>query len=153
MDERKLDFLKTKFVPLLLKLKPDARGKWGLMNGQQMVEHFGDSVKNAAGKLPLPLVNEGERLVKLREFLMSERPFKENTKNPLLGDEPQPIRLPSMQAAVGRLQKYLDYFFEAFEENPGLTTQNPIFGELDYSGNIQLLHKHAMHHLHQFGLI
>jgi len=58
-----------------------------------------------------------------------------------------------MQAAIDRLQKYLDYFFEAFEENPEMTTQNPIFGELDFTGNVQLLHKHAMHHLRQFGLI
>jgi hypothetical protein len=153
MDEQKLTFLKTQFVPLLRNLTPDAKGKWGVMNAQHMVEHFGDAVKNAAGKLTLPLVHEGDHLAKLREFMMSEKPFRENTKNPLLGPEPQPLRQPNMEAAVDRLQKYLNYFFEAFEENPGMTTQNPIFGELDYTANVQLLHKHAMHHLRQFGLI
>ena len=153
MDTQKLEFLKKDFIPLLRKLAPDAKGKWGVMNGQQMVEHFGDSVKNAAGKLHLPQVHEGELLTKLRTFLLSDKPFRENTKNPLMSDEPIPVRLPSMEMAVDRVQKYLDYFFEAFEENPQLTTHNPIFGELDYAGNIQLLHKHAMHHLHQFGLV
>jgi hypothetical protein len=28
----------------------------------------------------------------MREFMMSDKPFKENTKNPLLEEEPQPLR-------------------------------------------------------------
>lgn len=33
-----------------------------------MVEHVADAVKNANRKLALPLLNEGERLQKSREF-------------------------------------------------------------------------------------
>jgi hypothetical protein len=153
MNNAKEVFLKKDFVPLLEKLKADEKGKWGIMNAQQMVEHFADAVKNANGKLVLPLLNEGERLQKYREFLMSEEPFKENTKNPLIPAEGILLRRPDMPSAINKLQKELDYFFEIFENHPELKTGNAFFGELNYEMNIQLLHKHAMHHLKQFGLV
>ncbi len=153
MNNAKEVFLKKDFVPLLEKLKADEKGKWGIMNAQQMVEHFADAVKNANGKLVLPLLNEGERLQKYREFLMSEEPFKENTKNPLIPEGGIPLRRPDMLSAINKLQKELDYFFEIFENHPELKTGNAFFGELNYEMNIQLLHKHAMHHLKQFGLV
>ena len=140
-------------IPLLNKLDADAKGNWGVMNGQQMVEHFADAVKNASGKLILPVVNSGERLEKSRIFLMTELPFKENTKNPLIGERPFPLRKPNINAAITKLQEELNYFFEVFENNPDLKTNNSIFGELDYTMNVQLMHKHALHHLRQFGLV
>ncbi|MEP6926145.1 MAG: hypothetical protein ABI834_00850 [Ginsengibacter sp.] len=152
MNTPKEIFLKKDFISLLKKLKGDEKGKWGIMNAQQMIEHFTDAVKNANGKLILPLLNEGERLHKYREFLMSEQPFKENTKNPLIAEEGLPLRKPDMGSATDKLQKELDYFFEVFEKHSDLKTRNAFFGELDYDMNIQLLHKHAIHHLKQFGL-
>jgi hypothetical protein len=146
-------FLKNSFIPLLKKLKAVDKGSWGVMDAQQMVEHFTDAVKNASGKLILPVLNEGERLQKSRDFLMSENPFKENTDNPLIPKEGIPHRQPDLQAAINKLQKELDYFFETFEKNTGLKTGNAFFGQLDYNMNVQLLHKHALHHLRQFGLV
>lgn len=153
MIKAKEDFLKNDFIPLLGKLHVDEKAKWGIMNAQQMVEHFADAVKNASGKLILPTLNEGENLQKSRDFLMSEKPFKENTNNPLIPKEGIPHRQPDIQSAINKLQKELNYFFEVFEKNPGLKTGNAFFGQLDYNMNIQLLHKHAMHHLRQFGLV
>ncbi len=146
-------FLKEDFILLLKKLKGDEKGRWGVMNSQQMVEHFTDALKNASGKLILPALNEGERLQKYRDFLMSEEPFKENTKNPLIPEEGIHLRQPDMSSAINKLQKELDYFFGAFDKNPGFITGNAFFGELDYKMNVQLLHKHAMHHLRQFDLV
>lgn len=153
MNTSKEAYLKSDFILFLKQLKGDEKGNWGVMNSQQMVEHFGDAVKNASGKLILPTLNEGERLQKYRDFLMSEEPFKENTKNPLIPEEGIQLRQPDMTSAITKLQKELDYFFEAFKANPELKTGNAFFGELDYKMNIQLLHKHAMHHLKQFGLV
>jgi hypothetical protein len=153
MNRQKLEFLKSELVPILQKLEAEAKGRWGVMNGQEMVEHLTDSVKNASGKLVLPLVNKGDSLEKSRLFLMSEKPFKENTKNPLIGERPFPLRKADMQSAIQKLGDELDTFFLAFEDKPELTTLNPIFGELDYTMNVQLLEKHARHHLRQFGLI
>jgi len=153
MIKAKEEFLKNDFIPLLGKLNADDKAKWGVMNAQQMVEHFTDAVKNASGKLILPMLNEGERLQKSRDFLMSEEPFKQNINNPLIPKEGIPHRQPDLQSAINKLQKELNYFFEVFEKTPGLQTGNAFFGQLDYNMNVQLLHKHALHHLRQFGLV
>ena len=153
MNEQKLNFLKNDFLLLLAPLASDAEGKWGIMTGQHMVEHFADAVKIASGRLLIPRINEGERLEKSRVFMWSETPFKENTKNPVIGEKLLELRQPSMVAALEKLKNELNYFFSVFEDDPSLTTQNPFFGELDYAANVQLLHKHAVHHLKQFGLV
>ncbi|MDQ6904610.1 MAG: hypothetical protein M3139_16580 [Bacteroidota bacterium] len=153
MGNAKVKFLKEDLIPLLEKLNGAEKGKWGVMNAQQMIEHFADAVKNASGKLILPVVNEGEHLQKSRDFLMSDIPFKENTKNPLIPEEGINLRQSNIESAIKKLQKELDYFFEVFGNHPDLKTKNPFFGELDYDMNIQLLHKHAIHHLKQFGLL
>ncbi|MGH2564637.1 MAG: hypothetical protein ACRDE5_08995 [Ginsengibacter sp.] len=84
---------------------------------------------------------------------MSNQPFRENIKNPLIPEEGFKLRKADMESAINILQKELDYFFELFEKHPELKTNNPFFGELDYNMNVQLLHKHAVHHLRQFGLV
>src|ERR1700693_3220235 len=104
MNEEKKKFLQNDFIPLLKNLDANAKGKWGVMNGQQMVEHFADAVKHANGKLIVPMVNSGERLEKSREFLMTEKQFKENTKNPLIPETPFPLRKADMDAAIEKLQ-------------------------------------------------
>lgn len=153
MTKAKEEFLKKDFIPLLKKLKAEDKGKWGVMNAQQMIEHFADAVKNASGKLILPALMEGEKLEKYRTFLISEEPFKENISNPLISKDGASLRQPDIQSAIKKLQNELDYFFETFEKNPALKTGNAFFGQLDYNMNIQLLHKHALHHLRQFGLV
>ena len=153
METSKEIFLKEGFIPLLEKLKGDEKGKWGIMSVQQMIEHFADAVKIANGKLIVPALNEGETLQKSRHFLMSEVPFKENIKNPLIAKEGILLRQRDLPSAINKLKKELDYFFEVFEKHLELKTGNPFFGELDYDMNVQLLYKHAMHHLKQFGLV
>jgi hypothetical protein len=84
---------------------------------------------------------------------MSETPFKENTKNPLLDESGNTLQFADITAAIHQLQRELDYFFETFNNNPSLLTSNPFFGDLNYEQNVQLLHKHAQHHLNQFDLL
>lgn len=152
MIKAKEEFLKNDFIPLLEKLHADEKAKWGIMTPQQMIEHFADAVKNASGRLLLPTLNDGEKLQKSREFLMSETPFKHNIDNPLIPKEGIPHRQPDLQSAISKLKKELDHFFLVFQKNPDLKTGNAFFGLLDYNMNIQLLHKHAVHHLKQFGV-
>jgi hypothetical protein len=153
MTDPKEEFLKNDFISLLGKLKESQKGVWGVMDAQQMVEHFADAVKNASGKLILPQLSEGEQLEKMRSFLMSDKPFRENIDNPMIPKEGIAHRQPDLQSAIDKLQSELDFFFEVFQKNPSLKTGNAFFGSLDYEMNIQLLHKHAMHHLRQFGLM
>lgn len=153
MNQDKINFLRNDLIFLLKHLAPDARGTWGAMNGQQMVEHLVDVVKNASGKLKLPMVNQGERLQKARDFMFSDKPFPENIKNPFINETPPAPRKPTMQGAIDKLQQELNYFFDVFENDPSFTTHNAFFGELDFGGNVHLLYKHARHHLRQFGLV
>ncbi len=148
----KENFLRKKFISLLHQLKVDSPAHWGKMNVQQMIEHFTDVMMVASGKIKLPVVTPEDKLSRFREFMMSEKPFKENTKSPVLPDEPVPTRKHTKEAAIGKLQEELIHFFENFKRNPELITTNPVFGKLNFEENIQLLHKHALHHLKQFGV-
>jgi len=83
---------------------------------------------------------------------MSDKPFKENTVNSLMPEVPAPVKNPSVQEAINELQNEINNFFFTFEKNKFQTTRNPFFGDLNYEENVQLLHKHALHHLKQFGV-
>jgi hypothetical protein len=152
MSLEKENFLRTKFVGLLQRLDANTKARWGKMNVQQMIEHFTDVIMVASGKLQMPVVTPPEKLPKFREFMMSEKPFKENTKSPVLGEEPLPLKKRTKEAAIGKLQEELIHFFEVFENDPMKKTNHPAFGQLNFEENIQIMHKHAMHHLRQFGI-
>jgi hypothetical protein len=154
MSFEKENFLRTKLVHYLQQLDPATPARWGKMNVQQMIEHFiTDGVMIASGRRKFEaIITPADHLRKLRDFLLSDRPFRENTKNPLLPEEPAPLQFRTVQAAIGSLHEELIYFFEAFERDQRLITRNPIFGDLDFVENVELLHKHARHHLHQFGV-
>jgi hypothetical protein len=152
MNFEKENFLRTKLISHLQKLNTDTQPLWGMMNARQMIEHMIDVMMVANGKIKLPIVTPPEKLSRLREFMMSEKPFKENTKSPVLGEEPLPLKKQTKEAAIGKLQEELIYFFESFEKNPGMKTTHPVFGELDLEMNIQVLYKHSLHHLRQFGI-
>lgn len=155
MSIEKENFLRTRFVSYLQQLEPSTVASWGKMNVQQMIEHFAlDALCNANGKLKFEkVITPSDHLVKLRDFLMSEKPFKANTKNPLMSEVPASLRYKTVEAAIGRLQQELIAFFEVYDKNPELIIQNPIFGDLNFEQNVQLLNKHALHHLKQFGVI
>lgn len=154
MSFEKENFLRTKLIRYLQQLDPATPPRWGKMTVQQMVEHFsGDAVRNANGRLKFDtIITPANHLQRMREFMMSDKPFKENTKNPLLGEEPTPLRYKTIQAAIGALQQELIYFFEAFEKDHQFVTRNPFYGDLTFEQSVQLLYKHALHHLRQFGV-
>lgn len=149
----KAAFLKTDFVPLLTGLSPVQQGKWGKMNAQQMVEHLGEYLRIANGKHKVQPVNSPEITQKSYTFMMSDRPFRENTPNQLLPDVPPDVKHASMKEALAELQMEIDDFFKVYEQNPGLRITSPFFGELNFEEQVHLLHKHAMHHARQFGLV
>jgi hypothetical protein len=153
MNEEKLQFLKHRLVILLRQVPSDTHPLWGKMTLQQMVEHFSDSVRIASGKtIYTNIVTPEEHLEKMRIFLISEKPFKENTMNPLMPEVPAPVRNRSAEEAINELKTELADFFSYFEKNPIKATRNPIFGDLNFEENVQLLYKHALHHLKQFGI-
>jgi len=58
-----------------------------------------------------------------------------------------------MQEAINEYNKQVTAFITYFENNKGTTLTNPFFGELSFEEWTHLLHKHAVHHSKQFGLI
>ena len=154
MTIEKENFLRTKLVPLLQKLDPATTPRWGRMNVQQMIEHYTtDGIIIASGKANVKeIITPPEKLTRYRDFMMSDRPFQENTVNPLLNTDPLPVHYKTVQGAIGALQQELILFFNVFEKDPALLTRNPIFGDMNFEENVQLLYKHALHHLKQFGI-
>ncbi len=154
MTEQKAAFLKTTFIPLLHALESHQKGVWGKMDAQQMVEHLRDICKVANGKIEMQLLNtDPARLAAAREFLMTEIPFKENTKVPVMPEEPRAHKYSSMAEAIAKLEPELADVFAVYAADPTLTLMHPIFGSLNYEEQIQYLDKHVRHHLRQFGLV
>ncbi|MBL7767859.1 MAG: DinB family protein [Flavipsychrobacter sp.] len=148
----KLTFLLEDLPRLLTELDPSTPPAWGQMNVQQMVEHLTDAVLVAAGKIPVNLLTPENRLPQMVAFLFSEDPMPQNVKNPMMAETPAPVRYPDKETAIAELKRALETFQQAFAENPEREIMNPFFGPLNYNGQVQILYKHAKHHLKQFGV-
>ena len=153
MDQNKLDFLQNDLAFRLKHVAPDAEGKWGKMNGQQMVEHLVLVFKNANGKLKTDTIyTPPEELAARRELMMSDEPFDQNFRSPVLPEDPLPQHFQTINEAIEKLKKEIKHWVDVYTQNPSLTIRNPVYGDLNYSESIQLLYKHARHHLAQFGI-
>lgn len=155
MDAEKFDFIKNQFVPLVKTLSADTAGNWGKMNGQQMVEHVAAFFNVSAEKIIFPLVTPEEHLPKFKEFLLSDKQFRENTKAPtsIIGEEAQSLRYAAMNEAIAKLEEAINNFILYFRDNPAKKTTHPVFGALNFEEWILLHYKHVTHHSRQFGLI
>lgn len=152
MNAEKKAFLHHRFPILLRQIRSDQQPEWGKMTLQQMIEHFSDSVRIASGKTAhTDILTPPENLQRMRDFVMSDKPFRENTPNPLMPETPAPVVNLSVEEAIAELQQELNDFFTVFEQNKMQVTRNPFFGDLNFEQNVQLLYKHAVHHLRQFG--
>jgi hypothetical protein len=152
MNAEKRNFLQKQLVPAIAQIPSDRPPLWGKMTLQQMVEHFAESVRIASGRLVIKeTFTPEEHLSKMRDFLASDKPFRENTVNPLMPKIPAPVKTASMAKALQDLDEEITYFFEYFSRHPNNTTRNPFYADLNFDQNVQLLYKHALHHLKQFG--
>ena len=83
---------------------------------------------------------------------MSDKPFRENTPNALMPATPEPAQHETIEASIADLGQSITELFDAFRENPDLQVSNPFFGVLDEEQTMNLLYKHSLHHLKQFGV-
>ncbi|HEY2721383.1 MAG TPA: hypothetical protein VGI82_06650, partial [Chitinophagaceae bacterium] len=111
VNEAKKELLQHQLIPSFRKIEPSTPQRWGKMNAQQMVEHVSGFFRISTNKLKFPLVTPKEELPKYLAFLMSEKEFRENTKAPILPEEPLPIRFATMDEAINDLEKQVNYFF------------------------------------------
>lgn len=150
--DQKASFLQNDYTRLLAGIEPGTSPVWGKMNVQQMIEHMGEYIGHAYGKVLFGVLTPEEHLPKMRAFLLSDKPFRENTPNSLLPDIPPPVRHTSIAVAIEEVQHELKQLEQQFAQDGNKKVINPFFGELDYDMTIHLLHKHAWHHLRQFGV-
>ena len=155
MDDQKLKFITKECIPLFNKLSADGVGKWGKMSGQQMVEHVTAFFYVSTEKIKFDLVTPAEHLPKYREFLFSDKEFKENTKAPgnVIGEEALPLRYANMEEALEKLSESITYFESYFKDDADKKTLHPVFGELNFEEWVLLHYKHVTHHLRQFELL
>ena len=149
--QEKINYLEIEFPEFLQTLDANAKGKWGVMNAQQMVEHISYSLRDANGKTPKKILTSAEHLPKYRAFMLSDKPFKENTKNIELPETAIPVKHTSIQSAIEEMKQEWNDFKKAFENNHTKTITNPFFGELNFEESLHLLYKHSRHHAKQFG--
>lgn len=154
MPEQKLAFIRNDFFSLLNNITADTKARWGKMNAQQMAEHVAAFFKVSVEKIKFGLVTPEEHLPKYKEFLLSDKQFRENTKAPgnVIGEEPLPLRYGSYAEAVTKLHEAVDEFEAYFKNAPGKKTIHPVFGPLDFDEWVLLHYKHVTHHLRQFGV-
>ena len=146
----KAEFLKSRYTAILTELDEHAPRLWGKMNVRQMIEHMADYVRIASGRTHMEVITPAEQVPRMQAFLETEKPFRENTPNQLMADEPPAERYATKAAAIAELQAEIDHFFSVFAAQPDKTINNPFFGVLGFSHQVQLLHKHSTHHLRQF---
>lgn len=148
----KLNYLLKDYPNDLLRLDASTPPLFGKMNVLQMIAHMGYAFRQAAGLIPLEPVGDQETIAKMYRFMMSDKPFRDNTPNPYLPDEPEPSSFGGIQEAIAVLHTDQQAFVQAFEGDPDRRILNPFFGNLNFDEWVHLLHKHALHHLRQFGL-
>ncbi|GIV27767.1 MAG: hypothetical protein KatS3mg027_1581 [Bacteroidia bacterium] len=146
-------FLREEYISILKKLKGDEQPRWGKFSAQGMIEHMTDSIGIGWNRIVYPMYTSPENLPKAKAFMLSDKPFKENTPNPYMGEKPPQLRNKNIAEAIEELEKEILNFVQYHKNNPGIIVQNPFFGDLNYEEWLHLLHKHALHHLRQFGLI
>ena len=76
-----------------------------------------ESISFASGKNNQLLHSPIEHVGKYKEFAMSDKEFKPNTKNVLMSDTPVPIRKKQMEDAIIQLELEIDDFIGYFEKN------------------------------------
>jgi hypothetical protein len=152
VNEDKRKFLESEFLSLARTIPANRIPRWGKMTAQNMIEHLSDFFKVSTDKLHFPLATPPEHLPKYREFLLSEKEFRENTKAPVLPAEPLPLRHSAIDDSLDELNSEVGDFFIYFSGNANRRTLHPAFGELNFEEWVQLHHKHVKHHMKQFDI-
>ncbi len=149
--EEQKEYLLNHLVNDFRSLPQPAKANWGKMNFNQMLEHLIDSCKNASGDIVHDSIHSPEeRIPAMQSFLMTDKLFKPDTKNSMMGDKPIPVNNEDANALLNELQLQLNRFVARFENHPELLVRNPIFGDLNEEHWTRLLYKHCIHHLNQF---
>jgi oxepin-CoA hydrolase/3-oxo-5,6-dehydrosuberyl-CoA semialdehyde dehydrogenase len=149
-----MEFSKAHVERALAQLTPETPAKWGIMTARNMVEHLFFHFRTAMGKIETEVVTPEERLEKWQESLWNYFPMPREYKHPKLSpDEAMPLEFRSLDEAKQALLQAWDEYQAFFKSNPGIKTNNAVFGPLDKLHWDLMGRKHFHHHFEQFGLI
>jgi hypothetical protein len=146
----KLTFLQTTYIANLQSLDAATPARFGKMDVQQMIEHMAYAFRVANGNIPVEQLTPAEKIERMQTWLMTDAEFKENTPNQLLPDDPIPYITANKDEAIAMLKSEIADFVKVYAADENLRIQNAFFGMLNFDMQVQLLHKHAIHHLKQF---
>ncbi|MFM7709544.1 MAG: DUF1569 domain-containing protein [Ferruginibacter sp.] len=147
--ETAVEYLRHRFPTDLANLHENNPSNWGVMSPQQMVEHLTEFFCLSTGAFQIPLAIPEEQVPAYKQFLLSERWFRENTKAPagVLPDTPPPVRLADLPTAKAACLEARNNYLHHIDTNPVL---HPAFGWLYHNEWAILHYKHTIHHLRQF---
>ncbi len=142
---------------LFQSLTPDAKGHWGVMSAQNMIEHLGGvfyvTAKGSDGKILL--APDVAAKTKAR-FFSSYYPFPKGVKMPGTQDQPTvapPLKYSSLEEAREKLNNAVQFFLKQYQEKPELTSTHGYFGVMPMKEWLPFHIKHVEHHAMQFGLM
>lgn len=139
----------------LKKLTEESKPAWGTMSPQHMIEHLEYSVRIASGEIQDFDIETPERVLeKYHDSLYNHRALPRLHKAPkVLQEQVETLRFESLEMAKQQFLETYDRYERHFNENPGVRTNNAVFGELS-KFEWDLCHtKHFNHHFEQFGLL
>ena len=155
VDDNKLReaFYERLLPEALVRLGAHTPAQWGNMTAQHMVEHLLWAFECSTGALVLPCHTPASLLERARRFLYDNRQTPHGFKNPLLGEQPPPLRFPNFADATTALLHEVGRFIAHFHDHPEAVHTHPVFGPLGAEEWQRSHFKHCYHHLLQFGLI
>ena len=146
-------FLRQLFTDSISRLTETAPPLWGKMTAQHMIEHLLWAFECSTGTIDLPCSTPANLLERAKRFLHDNRQTPHSFRNPLLGENPPPLRCNSFEEAKAALLDEVTRFGDHFRQQPNATHVHPIFGPLGAEEWQRSHFKHCYHHMQQFGLI
>jgi hypothetical protein len=130
----------------LMKLAPDAPGRWGRMSAARMLRHVANALRMATGDLVIAPRNTPLRLFPIKQLIVFVLPFPHGAPTApdlIVKDE---VDFETERRAVGDL-------LGAFAKRDiAAWPEHPAFGPLDRNQWGVLAWKHVDHHFRQFGV-
>jgi hypothetical protein len=136
----------------LEKLNVDSTPIWGGMTAQRMVEHLSDSLQMAIGKNTYPLEISEDKVPRMKEFLLSDKPMAKNIEVPFAKKD-EVLRNENLELSIDELAENWIEFEDYYSENQGNENLHPYYGMLNYEQWLRLHSKHFTHHFEQFNLL
>ena len=118
-----------------------------------MIEHLIWTFEIAGGKIKVECKTHERLLPRVKAFLHNNTETPRDFKNPLIGDNPLPLRYSNIAEAKTKLLEEIMKFMSHFQTEPDAVYVHPVFGPIGNDDWKRANYKHCFHHLAQFGLI